>query len=122
MCGLARRDRWIRTPGYNVVAIVDWNYAKATVGRDVVFELRDDDGRQQFLQFNLAVSSLRNGDLLRFVVAARNRDGAQYAGQELAIASRDQFDSLIGRRIDVLIRKEKSGLYKVVNWKSVSQQ
>ena len=117
----ARRDKWICTPGLHVVRIVRWSYAGAHVGRDVVFELHDDAGRQQFVRFNLTIRSLRDGELLRFVVAAMNWRPELHEGDMFSIAHRRYYEQLIGRRIAVVVFRDKRGLHSVVDWRAVAQ-
>ncbi|UCG33819.1 MAG: hypothetical protein JSU68_04120 [Phycisphaerales bacterium] len=115
----ARRDKWICTPGLHTVTIVRWSYTGARVGRDVLFELRDEAGRQQFVRFNLTVRSLRDGELLRFVVAAMNWKPVEHEGREFCIAHRSYYDRLIGRRIAVVVFRDRRGLHSVVDWEAV---
>lgn len=117
----ARRDKWICTLGLHEVTIVRWSYAGAYVGRDVVFELHDDAGRQQFLRFNLTKRSLRDGELCRFIVSAMNWRPELHAGDMFSIAHRNYYDQVIGRRIAVVVHRDKRGLHGVVDWEAVSQ-
>ena len=117
----ARRDKWIASPGLYVVTIVRWSYSGAYVGRDVVFELRDDAGRQQFVRFNLTTRSLRDGELCRFIVAAMNWRPELHAGDMFSMAHRRYYEQLIGRRIAVVVFRDNRGLHSVVDWKPVPQ-
>jgi len=116
-----RRDRWICTPGLHVVTIARWSYAGARIGRDVVFELRDGAGRQQFVRFNLTVRELRDGELLRFVAAAMNWRPELHEGDMFSIAHRRYYEQLIGRRIAVVVFRDNRGLHSVVDWEAVPQ-
>ncbi len=116
-----RRDKWICEPGLHVVSIVRWNYAGAYVGRDVVFEVHDGQGRKQFVRFNLPVRSLRNGELLRFVVAAMSWREVEHQGCELSVNHRTTYDLLIGRRIAVVVMRGPNGMHSVVDWETASQ-
>ena len=117
----ARRDKWICTPGLHEVTIVGWSYAGAYVGRDVVFELHDDEGRQQFVRFSLTTRSLRDGELLRFVVAAMNWRPVEHEGRVFSIAHRTYYDRLIGRRVAVVVFRDKRGLHSVVDWEATPE-
>jgi hypothetical protein len=117
----ARRDMWICNRGLHVVTIVAWRYEPARVGRNVVFEVHDDAGRRQFLRFNLTTRALRDGELLRFVVAAMNWRPELHAGDMFSIAHRKYYEQLIGRRIAVVVMRNKRGLHDVVDWEATAQ-
>ena len=117
----ARRDKWICDPGLHKVTIVCWSYAGAYVGRDVVFEVHDDTGRQQFVRFSLTTRSLRDGELCRFIVAAMNWRPELHEGDMFSIAHRRYYEQLIGRRIAVVVFRDRPGLHSVVDWESVAQ-
>lgn len=116
-----RRDQWICTQGLHVVTIVGWRYEPARVGRNVVFEVHDDAGRQQFVRFNLTTRSLRDGELLRFVVAAMNWRPELHQGDMFSIAHRRHYDQLVGRRIAVVVFRDNRGMHSVVDWEPAPQ-
>lgn len=118
----ARRDKWICTPGLHVVTITAWRFAGAYRGKDVEFKLLDDAGRQQFLRFDLTIRALRDGDLLRFIVAAMDWRPELHAGDMLSIARKKYFDQVVGRRIAAVIMKNNRGLHDVVDWEPLSEQ
>ena len=118
----ARRDQWICSEGIHNVTITSWRYEKARVSRDVVFEVQDDAGRKQIVRFNLAVRSLRDGELLRFVVAAMNWRMVEHQGQTFSIAKRDRYRKLIGRRIAVQVLRVRKHFHEVVDWNPVSNE
>ena len=112
-----RRSRWITTPGSHIVKISSWQYSPPGKRRYVVFDLCNDEGREQRVEFSLSVPVLRTGELLRFVVAALHWD--EHAGNPLAVARASTFNELVGRRVAVAVVKTAAGLHRVVDWGSV---
>jgi hypothetical protein len=117
------RARWICTPGWHVVRIVDWRHDPPGTRRFVTFELRDDAGRAQTVRFRRSRSmrTLHNSELLRFVVAAMNWRMVEHEGDAFAVDNAAMFRELVGRRVAVYVAKDERGFYTVVNWAAAPQ-
>ena len=70
------RSKWICTPGQHIVRIVGYKQDSKKSGKPVIFELQDDHGRKQTIRFLQSTTALKAGQLLRFVVAAKQLAGA----------------------------------------------
>ena len=73
------------------------------------------------MRFNLTIRALKDGELLRFVVAAMNWRPVEHQGKEFSIAHRTTYERLIGRRIAVVIFRDNRGLHSVVDWEAAPQ-
>jgi len=114
-----RRSRWICTPGWHIVEIVGYHRSAVGRGGTAVFDLRDDQGREQTVRFSLSIPVLRGGELLRFWAAAMNRRLVELQGCELSIASARSLRALVGRRLAVFVAQNSKGLHDVIGWKAI---
>ena len=111
-----RRSRWICEPGNHRVEIVDWNHSHGRNGRSVQFVVQDESGRELYVEFPVSVGALRAGQLLSFVVAAKNWVPVECQGQELVVNNAKTFNSLVGKFLLVNVIRNTRGLHQVVAW------
>ena len=116
---IEKRSQWITTPGWHTVEIGSWRYGPQAQRRYVVFQLQDGQGRKQSVCFSLSTPVLREGELLRFVLAATRWDKYDYMGSELSIAKAMTFRKLVGRSVRVFVHEARRGLHDVLDWEPV---
>lgn len=114
-----RRSQWITTPGWHIVEIVGWKYGPSGQRRYAVFQLRDGQDRKQSVSFSLSIPVLRDGELLRFVVAAMRWDKYDHMGSELSIAKAMTFRQLVGRHVKMFVHEARRGLHDVLDWEPI---
>ena len=118
----AEQGRCISTAGRHQVTISSWDYRDYGDVQDVIFQMADDEGRRQGLRFGLSDPELSSGELTRFLATALQRQLPEPEGIPPHIVRQMLFNTLVGRRVLLVVEATSRGVQIVVDREAVVEK
>ncbi|UCG33820.1 MAG: hypothetical protein JSU68_04125 [Phycisphaerales bacterium] len=110
--------RRISTPGRHEVTITGWDFRDRAGARDVVFDVCNDDGARQSVEFGLSQLELSTGELSRFLATVLRREHSRPQWMSSNGFLHMLFNHVVGRRVILHVMETSRGAQIVVDWES----
>ena len=117
-----KQTRWICKPERHEVTIVGWKYHDYWERQDVLFEVREGEGRCQFLRFGLTDLELGTGRLANFITTVLQQQLVDPQGMKPHIVRHMRFNQLVGRRVLLVTATISQGVQVLVDWEAVPKK
>ena len=110
------------TPRQYAVSIIGWTYHDYRGRRDVLFEVRDDDGVRHPLRFGLSDLELASGQLRSFISTVLQQQLVEPEGIPPHMVRHMRFNHLVGRRVLLHVVTTSRGVQIVVDWEALPRE